>query len=226
MADIRAKILPTYFVPDESGSMSSVVGELNGGLTTLLDAMHGEMLAAAMIRFSIIGFSDDVIEHLLLSDLRQVEAMPILGAYNTTSYSAVFRDLRQRIEADVRLLRNEAFLVHRPVIFFLTDGQPNRDDNWERDLDLLSSHDFKYRPNILAFGIGQAVPEIIRRVASRDEFAYIAASGADTGAALARFFQALTASVVASGQNIARGKGELVLAKPEGFVLAVDVLPD
>ena len=34
-----ARVLPIYFVADESGSMYPHVGELNQGLVSLLDAM-------------------------------------------------------------------------------------------------------------------------------------------------------------------------------------------
>src|SRR5579859_4803749 len=114
-----------YFVPDQSGSMEHWVGELNEGLKALLDALSLDPMAAAAIRFSIVGFSDDVYEHLRLADLRNVEAMPTLTTYNQTSYVAIFNDLRQRIETDVKQLKGAGMIVLRPVVVFLSDGVPN-----------------------------------------------------------------------------------------------------
>jgi len=226
VVDVKARILPTYFVPDESGSMSQVVGELNLGLKSLLDAIQEETLAAAMVRFAIIGFSDGVMEHLRLADLRDVDSMPVLGSYGGTSYSAVFEDLYQRISTDVAVLRGEGYVVARPAIFFLTDGMPNEDGRWQQALATLRSHDFKFHPNIVAFGIGSAVPSIILQVATSQEYAFVTSAGSDTGAALIKFYKALSQSLVESGLSMARGRSELICAKPEGFKLVIDDLPE
>lgn len=226
MADVKAKILPTYFVPDESGSMSNVVRELNAGLKSLLDAMQEETLAAAMIRFAIIGFSDSVMEHLPLADLREVDSMPVLGSYAGTSYTAVFDDLYQRISSDVAALRGEGYVVARPAIFFLTDGIPNQDGRWQQALAKLQSPDFKFRPNIVAFGIGAAAPNTILQIATNQEYAFVAAAGSDTGAALIKFYRALSQSLVDSGLSMAQGRSELIFDKPEGFKLVIDDLPE
>ncbi|WP_260604092.1 hypothetical protein [Streptomyces sp. WAC00469] len=46
--------------------------------------------------------------------------------------------------------------------------------------------------------------------------------GAQLGESIARFFTALTKSVVESGNAVASGQAELVVEKPEGFRLAID----
>jgi uncharacterized protein YegL len=226
VSENRAKALPVYFVPDESGSMNPFVAELNKGLKFLLDAMHRHGMAAALSRFSIIGFSDSVFEHLLLADIRTIAALPVLSAHAGTSYESVFRALRPRIESDVRQLQNDQLRVLRPVVFFLTDGEPNPGESWEQALDELCDESFKFRPNVVAVGIGNAVASVILRVATKKEFAFIAATGTDTGRALVEFFSAFTQSIVASTQNLANGRSELILEQPEGFRLAIDVLPD
>jgi len=223
MSEPLAAVLPIYFVADESGSMSGVVGELNHGLRSLLDAMATETMAAAKIRFSVIGFSDTAVNRLAMSDLRFVEKMPTLGAYNTTSYVAAFKYLKQQIPADVAALRAAGNQVHRPAVFFLTDGLPNEED-WPSALRELTDSGFREHPNILAFGIGNADPETIVKVATSKDFAYQAAEGADTGRAIAKFCESLTRSIVNSGNALAGGKAELVGERPEGFRLAADLL--
>lgn len=223
----KAKVVPIYFVPDESGSMASVVEELNQGLRALLDAMHQETMTAAMVRFSIIGFSDDIYEHLRLADLGKLETMPTLGAHAQTSYVSIFEDLRRRIDEDVNHLRSEGYLVFRPAVFFLTDGVPNpAGQPWERALGELVGEGFKYRPNILAFGVGDAAPEVIRRVASRKEYAFIAAKGVDTGTAIAKFSRELTRTIMVTAGRMASGNPEIPMQKPEGFTYVFEVLPE
>jgi uncharacterized protein YegL len=227
MADTKGIVLPVYFVPDESGSMYSLVSELNAGLITLLDAMHRHTLAAAKVRFSIIGFSDTATEHLALTDLRTITALPILESGGGTSYSSAFTLLRAQIESGVRKLRSEGLIVHRPVVFFLTDGVPTESESkWKEALEALRENEFRYHPNIIAFGLGRAVASVISTVATRDEFAFKAAQGSNTAVALTEFFTTFTQSVVTSAQSITPEGGELVVPKPPGFVFANEPLPE
>ncbi len=220
-----ARVLPIYFVADESGSMYPHVGELNQGLVSLLDAMQIETMAAAKIRFCIIGFNESVRCYLEPSDLRQLEDMPELTAYGNESYRAAFLELRKRIPSDVIKLKSEGYEVHRPAVFFLSDGFPTLPENWQAALADLKSEDFMERPNILAFGIGEADSEIIRQVATAPQYAFVSAQGVETGTAIAEFSKALTRSVIASGQGLVGGAAQLQIEEPKGFVsLAIDTI--
>jgi len=218
----RGNVLPIYFVADESGSMGPHIDKLNRGLVSLQDQLQKESFAAAKVRFAVIGFAESAETYLQLADLRSLPSMPTLQARSSTSYAAAFDQLAYRIFIDVPALKAQGFAVHRPAVFFLTDGLPNQDENWRSiRSDLLAQHE---RPNILAFGIGNADAAIIREVATDDDYAWVAAKGWDTGAALSRFITSLTQSVISSGQGLASGASQLQLEKPEGFSLAVEVL--
>ncbi len=217
-------VLPIYFVADESGSMAGDIGELNQGLLSLLDALQGEAMAAAKVRFCVMGFADDARCYLEPADLRDLESMPTLSARGSTSYAAAFRALRDRIPQDISNLKSQGFMVNRPAVFMLTDGEPNH-DGWESPYGDLTGEGFAQRPNILAFGIGNADASVIKQVATKDEYAFIAAAGVDTGKAIAEFIKALTQSVISSGQALASGQAALPVEKPDGFIsLAVDVV--
>lgn len=225
MGEPAGNVLPIYFVADESGSMSADIGELNHGLVSLLDALQGEAMAAAKVRFCVLGFADDARCYLEPSDLRDLESMPTLSARGSTSYAAAFRALCDRIPQDVSNLKSQGFMVNRPAVFMLTDGAPNSGDGWESPYSDLTGESFAQRPNVLAFGIGNADASVIKQVATKDEYAFIAASGVDTGKAIAEFIKALTQSVISSGQALASGQAALPVEKPEGFIsLAVDTV--
>jgi uncharacterized protein YegL len=211
----KGTILPVYFVADESNSMSNDIDELNRGLSSLLDELESEEMAAAKVRFAVIGFADDAICYLPPSDLRKVETMPTLKVRGSTSFAAAFDALTARIPTDVHALKAEGYLVNRPAMFLLTDGEPNPGDGWEAALAQLQS--IPARPNILAFGIGQADKDVILKVASKPEYAFVAAEGAQLGKAISNFMEALTQSVVSSGTNVAAGSGTLQIQKPPGF---------
>ena len=218
----KGTILPVYFVADESGSMGPHIGELNDGLVSLQDALQKESFAAAKVRFSVIGFTDSAETYLEPADLRSLPTMPTLRARGLTSYAAAFDQLAYRISVDVPALKAQGFAVTRPAVFFLTDGLPNQNEDWRTiRSNLLAQH---ARPNILAFGIGDADAEIIREVATNDDYAFVAARGFDTGTAISEFVTSLTQSVISSGQALASGASELQMEKPEGFSLAVDLL--
>ncbi|MFI6044576.1 hypothetical protein ACIA8C_23315 [Nocardia sp. NPDC051321] len=203
--------------------MSNDVADLNIGLTSLLDALQSESMAAAKVRFCVMGFSDTAICYLEPADLRQIDAMPELTARGSTSFAAAFDALTTRIPQDIAKLKSDGYLVNRPAVFFLTDGAPNGGDGWEAAHARLTS--FPARPNILAFGIGQANVDVIRMVATSPQYAFITAAGTDTGVAISKFITALTQSVINSGQALATGQASLQVAKPDGFVsLAVDTV--
>lgn len=224
MAGPAGTVLPIYFVADCSGSMGGEpLNEVNKGLTSLLDALQSEAMAAAKVRFAVIGFDDVARCYLEPSDLREIENMPVLQLGGTTSYAAAFAELARRMPLDIASLKGAGYLVNRPAVFFLTDGVPNRGDGWEGAYAGLMSQ--KWRPNVLAFGIGDADPGTITQLASAPEYAFAVAQGVDTGHAIAKFVKALTKSVIKSGQALAGGQAALPLEKPEGFIsLAVDTI--
>jgi uncharacterized protein YegL len=223
--DPQGTLLPIYLVLDDSGSMTGVLQELNDGLSSLLDGLYADSMAAAKVRLSVLSFSDTVLTHLDMADLRNVGAMPTMKARSTTSYKAAFDEIRSRIDRDVDGLRAQGFGVYRPAVFFLSDGQPTDDDPaWKASLDALRDPGFRRRPNIVAFGIGQADPATIGLVASKPEWGWQAARGVDTGKALVEFFKALTQSVVSSAHSVGAGETELTLTPPTDFKIAVDLV--
>ncbi|GAB3981443.1 hypothetical protein V1634_06300 [Plantactinospora veratri] len=225
MPDVRGQLLPIYVLADESASMRHLIGELNAGLVSLHQALLAEPMAAAKVRFTVIGFSDTAVLRMHLADLRRVDAMPPLTSRNATSFGAAFQALLQQIPADVRQLKSQQYAVHRPAVFFLSDGQPSDGGNWRRfHQQLVDRNQTLGAPNIIACGIGDAEARTILEVATRPEYAFVSIQGSDIGQAIAKFCAALTKSVVESGRSMANGTAELRVDRPEGFHMAIDVV--
>ena len=218
----KPRVLPIYFVADESGSMSDSVQMLNDGLAGLYDAMQSEPLAASKVRFSVLGFNDGVTEHLSLAQLAELEreAMPRLRASGSTSYLRLFDELATRIPRDVATLKGTHDVL-RPAVFFLTDGQPNSEP-WEDAYQRVK--ELPAQPNVLAFGVRGADEAVLGRLASQPDWAWIAESGADTGRALVEYMLSLTRSVVLSARSIAAGDSELVVERPALFRIAAPLV--
>jgi uncharacterized protein YegL len=223
MAETRGVLLPAYVAADESGSMAPFRTQLADGLASLCDGLRAEPMIAAKLRLTVLGFSDDVQERLALCDLRTESRLPEVVIRGGTNYGAVFEELLRRIPEDVALLREQQYRVHRPVVFFLSDGQPTDGPGWkERHAALVDRDRTKVAPNIIACGVGDARAETMVEVATRTEFAFLARSGVPIGTAVAEFFHSLTASLVASGQALDSGTPELVVRRPDEFTVAID----
>jgi uncharacterized protein YegL len=223
--DPKGNLLPVYVLADESYSLLDYARELNDGLVSLCEALRAEPMTAAKVRLSILGFSDDVEVRLPLADLRDVENVPELRIRNNTNYQAVFTDLLTRIPHDVNMLKTSGYLVHRPAVFFLSDGQPNVGSDWlELRKRLTSRTVTPAAPNIIAFGIGDVMPETILQVATDKNFAFVAMPSANIGTAIADCFVALTQSIVESGRSLTSQNPEVVVEQPKGFRMAIDIL--
>lgn len=223
MAETRGVLLPAYVVADESASMAPYQQELSAGLSSLCGGLRAEPMIAAKIRLAVLGFSDDVQLRQDLSDMRSVEVLPRLVIRGSTMYGSVFRDLQGRISRDLAKLKHERYGVHRPVVFFLSDGQPSDGGSWQAAHRALTDREtMPAAPNIIACGIGAARADTMVEVATRREFGFVAEPGTDIGKAISEFFQALTSSLVASGRAMAGGHPELVVNRPDQFRLAID----
>ncbi|WP_327722810.1 VWA domain-containing protein (plasmid) [Streptomyces sp. NBC_00490] len=225
MIETRGSVLPIYLVVDESGSMAPHLEELNDGIRRLTEILLSEPMAAAKIRFSLLGFSDDVVERSHLEDLRTSDLSARLEARGSTNFAMLFDDLAQRIPRDVIELKSDGYLIHRPAVFMLTDGLPNGTDDWvSAHRRLVDRTITPAAPNIIACGIGDADPHVLGVVATSPNFAFIVDRGVDVGEAVARFSAALTRSVIASGLSLSADAPQLVVEKPEGFTVAIDVI--
>lgn len=226
MADTsRGILLPVYVLADESFSMTPQRAELNAGLVALHESLRAEPMIAAKVRLAVLGFSDDVAVRLPLTDVRSEQPLPQLVIRGGTSYEAVFNDLLVRIPYDVSTLKQGGYKVHRPAVFFLSDGQPTDDDDaaWQVPHSrLIDRAVTPAAPNIIACGIGEADPRAMLEVATNPNFAFISVPGADIGRSIAQFFNALTASVVESGRALASGNPELRIERPDTFNMAID----
>ncbi|MEU5962023.1 hypothetical protein ABZ777_12540 [Micromonospora parva] len=224
MTQNSGNLLPVYMVADESWSMNDYIGDLNAGLKQLHSALLGEPMAAAKVRITILGFSDDVQPRLKLADLRYENELPQLVARDGTRYGEVFEDLRARIPADVASMKGQGYVVHRPAVFFLSDGQPTDGDGWRQIRDQLVDQSVTVAaPNIIACGIGDVQPQTILDVATKQEYAFVSA-GSDLGVAIGKFCAALTKSIVKSGLTVGSAQTKLVVERPQNFTMAIDVV--
>ncbi len=218
---VIGQVLPMYFVGDESHSMAGApIAAVNQGLVDLRDEVAKHPLIGKKVRFGIMTFADTAQTRLELSELTEDLVLPTLAPRGRgTSYASALEALRQTIPADVALLKSSGYQVHRPSVFFLSDGLPTeKTEKWLARLEELKDPGFRERPNILAFGVGEADPEVIAKLASAPRYGFMMTEGVSTAGAIAEFAASMLNSMVASAERLDRGEHTIEFEKPEGFV--------
>ena len=218
---VIGQVLPMYFVGDESHSMAGdPIAAVNQGLIDLRDEVAKHPLIGKKVRFGIITFAESAQTRLELSELTEDLVLPTLAPRGRgTSYASALEALRHTIPADVALLKGNGYQVHRPSVFFLSDGLPTeKPEKWRPRLEELKDPGFRERPNILAFGVGDADPEVIGQLASTPRYGFMMTQGASTAGAIAEFAASMLNSMVASAERLDRGEQTIEFEKPEGFV--------
>ena len=218
---VVGQVLPIYFVGDESHSMAGApIAAVNQGLLDLRDEVAKHPLIGKKVRFGVITFADTAETRLELSELSEELILPALSPRGRgTSYASALEALRHTIPGDVALLKSSGYQVHRPSVFFLSDGQPTeKEEKWRARLDELKDAGFKERPNILAFGVGDAEPKVIQQLASTPRYAFMMSDGVSTAGAISEFAASMLGSMVSSAERLERGEQTIEFEKPEGFV--------
>ena len=204
--------------------MQKSIGAINDELPFLKREVEEDPIVGDIARFGIITFSSDARMALPLSDLLDVEAMPSLTAKGSTNYEAAFEFLYGAIQHDMDWFKSNGAQIYRPAVFFITDGYPDRDCDWQPPLQRLVDPSFKYRPNIVTFGFGSASEGTLAQVATFK--AYAANAGESPSEVLRTIARELTRSIMASSQAASKGQASLALPQeiPGMYEIPIDLL--
>ena len=200
----KMPILPFYLLLDESGSMKHKrIEAINAVVPKLHQALCAHPAVSDVVRVGLIAFSTQPTTVVELADLAELTQIPGLGAQGATNYGAAFAHLRRTIEIDVAALRADGYPVHRPTVFFMSDGEPT-DGGWEDEHARLVDPNWPLHPNVIAFGIVEASAAVIKKVATLA--AYMQDSGVEAPDAIAIWVEVLLQSMMRSA-----GAGALVV---------------
>lgn len=211
-AEERYSVFPFYICLDVSASMAGPpIDSVNEEMPLLRASVGEDPAVAEVIRLAVITFSDVARSVLPLSDLSLVEAVPQVSAQGRTSYAAAFDYLRKVIEDDYQKSRASGDRWYRPAVIFVSDGRPTDDPElWRAAHQRLVDPAWKRRPNILAFGFGQADPEILAAVTERKpNRAFIAEDGAEPAKVVPELLAGLIQSIVSSSASVYEGDARL-----------------
>jgi uncharacterized protein YegL len=226
-------LLPFYLVVDVSFSMSGAkLDTANNILPEVADALAKNPILNDKVRFGLIDFSDDARVVLPLCDVSTAAQLPRLSVRGGTSYGAAFKLLRRQLESDVAQLRADGYKVHRPAVFFLSDGEPG--DNWKDDFETLTEYDsssgkgFKSYPVVVPCGVETADRDVMRQLVHplNKSKLYMMKDGGDAASAIKAMAEVLISSVLASGQSAVQGNSGFILPGPGQVPADLDVEDD
>ena len=221
MESEKAKILPFYVLIDVSASMSGrKLDEANQIMPQVVDALAQAPILADKVRFCVIDFGSDAQVRLPLCDvLDEHSSLPSLTIRGATSYAAAFRLLRSEIEINVKQLKADGYLVHRPAVFFISDGEPTDPEHeWRSAFGELTS--FATYPNFVPCGVDSANPRTLATLihpatGPKQMQMYLMEQGQNPADAIAAIAEILISSMLASGQSMAQGSSGMILPAKE-----------
>lgn len=163
------RVVPMYLAVDVSYSMSfdGRIQAANRMLSELLDAVRQDPALADAVRLGLIDFSDDARVVMPLRKGSEVVPAPTLSVRGGTSFRAAFELLGSEIGKDVVALERIRTEIERPVVFFVTDGEPNAGDAWEDAFSQLvgfhasSGSRGDHCPDVVPCGVGAAKPVVL-----------------------------------------------------------------
>ncbi len=119
--------LPVYLVLDTSGSMTGEpIEAVKNGLSTLLTALRSDPHALETAFLSVITFDSDAKQVVPLTDLASFQE-PTITAQGVTSMGEALSLVSRCIEKEVKKSTPEQKGDWKPLVFFMTDGQPTDD---------------------------------------------------------------------------------------------------
>jgi len=200
------RVLPFYIVCDESMSMEGAkLDAVNQALPKIHQAVASDPWYNDMVRVGVISFSDTAEELVPLTKLSDLTQMPGLVSKSGSNYTAAFTVVKSVIDRDVADLKSNGFHVHRPVIVFISDGEPTSPD-WPTAHAALTGKSNPNPPHILSFGITGAVGQVIRDVATDmnrlgKKFAWLADDGTNPWSVVREIIPKMLADFSYSGGN-------------------------
>lgn len=204
------QVLPFYLLCDESGSMSGTpIQAVNDGLQKIWSELIKSPAVADKAWVSVISFSDTAEVLVPLTDLQLLSSMPGCQTKGGTNFGNAFRKMKQVIDSDVMNLKAQGFKVIRPVVFFMSDGEPT-DAGWQQAHSELTEQGYAFRPHIMSFGIGSADGRTINDVATDpgrgvQRQAYLALDGFAPEKVIAEIIHLFIATIIGSTQKAGGG---------------------
>lgn len=192
-----------YLLVDDSGTMSEHIDTVNDVLGHVVADLQSETAAKLSAQLGVIAFSDRARTLLPAADITDDLKLPRLEKTEyQTNFAAAFDALRTDIARALQMNKKRQVDTHRAVVFFLTDGRPEPEDQpWREALRRLLHDDAKLRPKIFAFGIGKANEDILGEIATEDAWKFVDADRGTIAEALKTWAEVFVGTLVGTSSS-------------------------
>jgi uncharacterized protein YegL len=225
-----SRVFPFYVVCDVSRSMWDPafnegqpmvpLSVVEDSLPDMLAALEEDPVACDTAHLGIVAFGDSPQVILPLTPLAHDPAIPALPRQTSTNYAGVFEYMDRVLRADHQRFQSSGLGFYTPVIFFLTDGNPQMngveqpDSQWMHYRSALEANGHPFRPVVVALGIGTVTPNTVRKLRSTKPMGV--ACVADSGVVPGDLLRAIINSIRFSITNSV-GHGEFQFRTPRGM---------
>lgn len=157
--------------PDDDGTVP--LDSATQGLNDLLDGISDDVEASQNSWFEIITFAGEASRH---RDLVKAEALPSVSPFKVgtwTNYKAAWEMVGARVVEGYNKLLKEGYEVARPVVFFITDGNPGgkaieqTERDWRPYINSMNDALGDKAPRIIALGVGRVNRDILLSLHSK-----------------------------------------------------------
>lgn len=204
--------LPVYLVIDTSASMAGpAMAAVNEGLKIFERVIRDDPQCRETVHASIIRFSSDASQLSPLTEAAQFVA-PTLTPSGGTALSRGLAELRAAVARELKPKSGDYPGDYKPLVFLLTDGEPNPGDDWAGELTRL--HESKgRRPGLLVvIGAGPGANRaLLQQLAPESHYMM---EDLDDGKVKALFTWIANSTVVASRAAGQGGGGQVLPDAP------------
>lgn len=202
----RGRVYPFYIVCDASRSMWDrelckqpvpPLSVVEDALPDMLTALEDDDVVVESAHLSVIAFGDEPKLVLPLTPLSENPTIYALKRQTETDYAKAFDFIDKQIRQDCAKLAANQLGVFTPIVFFLTDGNPQINSKPQTAATWLPKREaLATAPNpplIVALGIGQVTDATVLKIRSTKPVGI--ACAAETGAVPSDLLRAIIKSI-------------------------------
>lgn len=219
-------VMPFYLILDQSGSMQQDLGTLSQKVQELIVELRKDPIADDVALLSIISFGSSAQVTLPLTRLTLAPPIGQLSNLGGTSFSSAWKTYDQAVRSDYQQIKAKGASMHRPCVFFLTDGEP-----FDAGKDVSGVMEFRrvfnqlqgqgaipYWPYVVAFGFRDATQAVLEQIAYPDfgkkRGKWYNAKNDDISLVLEQIKTMLYSTVIATSKSSTTGEPKILIEDP------------
>lgn len=190
-------------VLDTSGSMAGeAITQLNAGLQQFIHEVTSDHTAATRVEVAVVTFGP--VE--LVQPFAPIDqcAIGTLAANGSTPLGAAIACALDAVAERKNLYKQSGIPYYRPWVFVVSDGAPDRDDDWQSVAHRIKAEEQKHGVSFFAVGVDNADMAVLNQLSSRPALRLKGYSFAEMFLWLSGSMQSVSQSTVGTQVTIAR----------------------